>query len=44
MAASPEVKKQAQDKLTRWIELDSRVVSYRELAREFSLNINVAKK
>ncbi|KAJ9110562.1 hypothetical protein QFC20_002891 [Naganishia adeliensis] len=43
MAASDQVKRDAQDKLTRWIDLDQRVVSYRELARELGLNINVAK-
>ncbi|KAI5455315.1 hypothetical protein NCC49_000129 [Naganishia albida] len=43
MAISDQVKRDAKDKLTRWLDLDQRVVSYRELARELGLNINVAK-
>ncbi|KAJ9107567.1 hypothetical protein QFC21_001026 [Naganishia friedmannii] len=43
MAVSPDVEQAAEDKLTRWIDLEKRVVSYRELARELGVNINVAK-
>ncbi|GHJ86297.1 hypothetical protein NliqN6_2699 [Naganishia liquefaciens] len=43
MAASEQLAHDAQDRLERWIDLDQRVVSYRELAREFGININLAK-
>lgn len=39
-----DVEQRAFNILGQWLDLEARVVSYRELARELQINVNVAKQ
>jgi DNA polymerase delta subunit 3 len=44
MALSEEQSKAGNRRLKQWIENDKKVVTYRELSREISCHVNLAKK
>ncbi|KAG7562476.1 hypothetical protein FFLO_02055 [Filobasidium floriforme] len=41
--ATAEQEKKAQDRLAKWIDLEHKIVTYREVSREVGVNINTAK-